>query len=594
MPALKIVVTTAGRTALRNAAANGTNAVVIAAVGVTATSFTAQTSTSVIPDEIKRLASIAGGATAADTIHVTISDNGSDSYAVRGLGLYLADGTLFGSFSQDTDLLQKSAQATMLLACDVQFADIDATTLTFGDTDFQLNQATTEKSGLVELATDAEAIIGADAQRALVPKSLRAVLDDRFGAGAPSTFVKSLLTKASALLFVTALGIRGAASYDTGSGNGLDADKLDGQEGSYYRDYGQLLNVPDDFKPSDHQHSAADITSGTLPVARGGTGAGTLAAGSYLLGNGTAALQGKTPAEVLADIGAAAKVHTHEIAGVIGLVDALAALAPKSSPTLTGSPTAPTPATNDNSARLATTAMVQARIAEILNNSPAALDTLKELADALGDDPNFATTVTNALAGKLAKSGDTASGLMTLARGLEALGTTGAGGDIISLGATGRLGEANMYGFGTEPNCLYARSSQMHRWYVGGLADGGASSIMQLDANGLSLKVPLSTPWLNAGGITSSGGITTTANAAYITTAQYFVLNNGNGVIGLGNGISGNLLFRPNGYNSGTNQMVLSSSGTLSLAALAASGAITGSTVRATGTVMAAGGFQVG
>jgi hypothetical protein len=72
--------------------------------------------------------------------------------------------------------------------------------------------------------------------------------------------------------------------------------------------------------------------------------------------------------------------------------------APKESPTFTGTPKAPTPAAGDTSTRLATTAYVMAAIAALVNGSPGALDTLKELADALGDDANFAATMTNLLA----------------------------------------------------------------------------------------------------------------------------------------------------------------------------------------------------
>lgn len=73
-------------------------------------------------------------------------------------------------------------------------------------------------------------------------------------------------------------------------------------------------------------------------------------------------------------------------------------LAPLASPALTGAPTAPTPTVGDSSTKLSTTAFVATAVANLVNGSPAALDTLKELADALGDDANFATTVTNALA----------------------------------------------------------------------------------------------------------------------------------------------------------------------------------------------------
>ncbi|KHS73817.1 hypothetical protein QT13_04240 [Pectobacterium brasiliense] len=77
--------------------------------------------------------------------------------------------------------------------------------------------------------------------------------------------------------------------------------------------------------------------------------------------------------------------------------------APKNSPALTGTPTAPTAASGSNDTQLATTAFVKAAVAALVNGSPAALDTLQELANALGNDPNFSTTILNALAGKLAK-----------------------------------------------------------------------------------------------------------------------------------------------------------------------------------------------
>jgi len=70
------------------------------------------------------------------------------------------------------------------------------------------------------------------------------------------------------------------------------------------------------------------------------------------------------------------------------------------SPTFTGVPAAPTAAPGTNTTQLATTAFTQAAIAALVASSPATLDTLNELAAALGDDPNFATTITNALAGK--------------------------------------------------------------------------------------------------------------------------------------------------------------------------------------------------
>ena len=74
--------------------------------------------------------------------------------------------------------------------------------------------------------------------------------------------------------------------------------------------------------------------------------------------------------------------------------------APLASPTLTGTPTAPTATAATNTTQIATTEFVRTEIANLIASSPTTLDTLDELAAALGDDPNFATTVTNSLATK--------------------------------------------------------------------------------------------------------------------------------------------------------------------------------------------------
>ncbi|EAA3673483.1 phage tail protein [Salmonella enterica subsp. enterica serovar Braenderup] len=74
--------------------------------------------------------------------------------------------------------------------------------------------------------------------------------------------------------------------------------------------------------------------------------------------------------------------------------------AQKDSPTLTGIPKVPTPAAGNSTKQIANTEFVASSIAAIVDSAPAALDTLNELAAALGNDPNFATTMINALAGK--------------------------------------------------------------------------------------------------------------------------------------------------------------------------------------------------
>ena len=85
------------------------------------------------------------------------------------------------------------------------------------------------------------------------------------------------------------------------------------------------------------------------------------------------------------------------------------------SPALTGTPTAPTAGRGTNNGQIASTAFVVQAIAALVNSAPGALDTLQELAAALGNDANFAATVTNALAGKLGKT-------ETAARATELIG----------------------------------------------------------------------------------------------------------------------------------------------------------------------------
>ncbi|MEK8694792.1 phage tail protein [Escherichia coli] len=74
--------------------------------------------------------------------------------------------------------------------------------------------------------------------------------------------------------------------------------------------------------------------------------------------------------------------------------------AQKHNPTFTGEPKAPTPDAGNNTTRIATTAFVQAAITALVNGAPATLDTLKEIAAAINNDPKFSTTINNALAGK--------------------------------------------------------------------------------------------------------------------------------------------------------------------------------------------------
>jgi len=92
------------------------------------------------------------------------------------------------------------------------------------------------------------------------------------------------------------------------------------------------------------------------------------------------------------------------IATMLEVSNAVATYAPLSSPALTGTPTAPTASIGTNTTQLATTAFVRTEVSALVNSAPSTLDTLNELAAALGDDPDFATTVTASIGTKAANS----------------------------------------------------------------------------------------------------------------------------------------------------------------------------------------------
>ncbi|EBF6316932.1 phage tail protein [Salmonella enterica] len=158
--------------------------------------------------------------------------------------------------------------------------------------------------------------------------------------------------------------------------------------------------------------------------------------------------------------------------------------APLNSPALTGTPTTPTARQGTNNTQIASTAFVMAAIAALVDSSPDALNTLNELAAALGNDPNFATTMTNALAGKQPKDA-TLTALAGLATSADKLPYfTGA--DRAALTALTSVGRA----------ILGKTSTQGVLDYLG-LGEGSALPV------GVPVPWPLETPptgWLKCNG----------------------------------------------------------------------------------------------
>ncbi|EJG6420676.1 phage tail protein [Escherichia coli] len=150
--------------------------------------------------------------------------------------------------------------------------------------------------------------------------------------------------------------------------------------------------------------------------------------------------------------------------------------AQKHNPTFTGEPKAPTPAAGNNTTRIATTEFVQAAITALINGAPATLDTLKEIAAAINNDPKFSTTINNALSGK---------------QPLDETLTHLSGKDVAGLLAYLGLGEAAKRDVGTGENQIpdmssWKRNPSSNRWRK--LPDG---TIIQM---GISASGPLGSP----------------------------------------------------------------------------------------------------
>ncbi len=162
----------------------------------------------------------------------------------------------------------------------------------------------------------------------------------------------------------------------------------------------------------------------------------------------------------------------------------LATKAPLASPALTGTPTAPTAAQTVNNTQIATTAFVKAAIAALVASSPAALDTLSELAAALGNDANFAATMTKALAGK-----QPLDGTLTDLSGKDAAAII----SYLGLGSAAKLNVGNAAG--QIPDMSFFLSGQNWFKLPGGIIVQAFSSfIYSTDSDGTAITFPVSFP----------------------------------------------------------------------------------------------------
>ena len=403
MSKLLFTMTDAGRQELVNANKTGTNKVEIVSVGLGSRYYVTSTSQTNITNEIKRLTTIGGKVVSPDTIHVTAKDDSKDEYVVHTIGLYTNKGTLFAVYSQEQAIINKASSTIALISSDIAIKTLDTKNITFGDIEFINPPATETVVGVARFANEQEIDAGTDDSLAVSAKRLKqAIVKHEQSRNHPDAtltskgFVQlsSATNSTSETLAATPKAVK--AAYDLANAKYTAQDATTARKGIVQLSSATnstsetLAATPKAVKaaydlavgkaPSNHTHSWEQITN--VPVAS------LTVRGITQLSSAT-----NSTSETLAATPKAVKA----------VMDETNKKAPLNSPALTGTPTTPTAPKGTNNTQIASTAYVMAAIAALVDSSPDALNTLNELAAALGNDPNFATTMTNALAGKQPK-----------------------------------------------------------------------------------------------------------------------------------------------------------------------------------------------
>jgi len=287
----------------------------------------------------------------------------------------------------------------------------------FTDTIYTLPEATTSELGGVivgaGLSVTANGTLSADSQLPTLTGNSGKYLTTNGTNVSWASISEYSLTKAS----TTELGgIKVGDRLSIDSNGFLSADEqlptITGNSGKFLTTDGTSVSWGD--TPEYTLPTASSSTLGGIKVGSGlSISSGVLSAdnqlptqtnnsGKYLTTNGTSASWANITVTGVTTTGSGNAVTsiTDNGAGQLTATKGLT-FATLASPEFTGTPTAPTATAGDNSTQIATTAYVDGAVSSLVNSAPTTLDTLNELAAALGNDPNFATTVSTSLGNKL-------------------------------------------------------------------------------------------------------------------------------------------------------------------------------------------------
>lgn len=265
--ALTVTITNAGRAELINAQNTGTNAAVINSVGVSSVHAAGDLKLlTTLPNERKRLNTIGGEVVADDVIHVTINDTTADTYTLRAFGVYFESGTLFAVCTSVDPIMEKAAAAMLLQAVDITLTTLDTASIEFGGTGFTNPPATTERMGVVELATVDETIAGTDAVRAVTPYGLARAL---------VSWAQNFAAKVHGHVIADIAGLSDSLASKANRNHVHGADDVN--SGVFHIDripklaiswINGLADQLAGLAAKDHKHAASDITSGQLHLDR--------------------------------------------------------------------------------------------------------------------------------------------------------------------------------------------------------------------------------------------------------------------------------------------------------------------------------------